>query len=460
MTTPKSVVDSRGNRWELDRRIGEGGQGSVYLAKGGRMVVKLINSSGDANARRLERQIMFVRNLDLKGIAIAQPQVTLAAPNVGYVMEMLQDMTSIHHLMNVPAGTSSTARWYTETGGLRRRLRICANAAEALAMLHLKGLCYGDVSAANIFVAIGHGSDEVRLIDSDNLRFESDPARQIVYTPGFGAPEVVDGYGSPSSLSDAFGLAVVTFKTLTMAHPLIGDATEFGDPDLEERALAGHVPWIDHPTDPSNRSSRGISPRECVLSRRLRDLAEATFGSGLRDPNVRPSAADWAETLSRAHRNCIVCKCGASFYRNAIECPWCTAQRPEFATAYVVRWDAVADGGKGAIVQGPDGKPHRIDDFVLSSGDLVQLDAGICFGTNSTGNATEMMSLVWDRARGILTIDPNGATVWLRTNEFGQIREMNGPQEISHDKLLSCQVHLGPPSTTHRVLVFGIGVKS
>ena len=63
-----------------------------------------------------------------------------------------------------------------------------------------------------------------------------------------------------NSLTDAHAFSVLAFQTLSLAHPLIGDAVNEGPPEREEEALAGRLPWIDHPTDGSNRASSGIRP--------------------------------------------------------------------------------------------------------------------------------------------------------------------------------------------------------
>lgn len=153
-------------------------------------------------------------------------------------------MEPLKQLATPPADTKSIRQWYFETGGLKRRLRVCSRAALAIAMLHSKGLCYGDVSPANIFMSKSIDSDRVYLIDADNLRFESSAINQPMYTPGYGAPEIVSGAALASTVTDAHALAVVVFATLALAHPLLGEAVENGEPELEERALGGQVPSV------------------------------------------------------------------------------------------------------------------------------------------------------------------------------------------------------------------------
>lgn len=77
------------------------------------------------------------------------------------------------------------------------------------------------------------------------------------YTPGYGASEFVCGHGAVNTLTDAHALAVLVFQTLSLVHPLLGDAVDEGEPELQKRALAGDeaFPWVDHPEDRCNPAS-------------------------------------------------------------------------------------------------------------------------------------------------------------------------------------------------------------
>ncbi len=72
------VTDETGAVHQLERQLGVGGQGVVWLVKGGRRVVKLLRR-GDPEA--LRRQFLFVRRLDLSGLHVARPLAVLKAPS-------------------------------------------------------------------------------------------------------------------------------------------------------------------------------------------------------------------------------------------------------------------------------------------------------------------------------------------------------------------------------------------
>jgi predicted Ser/Thr protein kinase len=77
MTEPRFVIDSRRNRYELGRLLGEGGQGVVYEIKGGKLAAKLLRTTDPAESNRIENQINRLKSLDLSGIDIAQPEAVL-----------------------------------------------------------------------------------------------------------------------------------------------------------------------------------------------------------------------------------------------------------------------------------------------------------------------------------------------------------------------------------------------
>ena len=162
----RQVIDETGAIHRLKRRIGRGGQGDVWLADGGRRIVKLMRHG--RRAETLRRQLIFVRRLDLKGLHVARPIAVLRRPHIGYVAEFLEDMTSIKELIEAPA--EGLLEWHIATGGLRRRLRLLAHAGEAIRGLHARGVIYADVSHNNVFVSAPIHADEAWLIDLDNLQ--------------------------------------------------------------------------------------------------------------------------------------------------------------------------------------------------------------------------------------------------------------------------------------------------
>ena len=336
----KQVIDENGAVHTLGRRIGAGGQGEVWLVEGGRRIVKLLGPRVNADAMR--RQFAFVRRLDLTGFHVAKPLAVLRPPDVGYVAEFLGDMVPIGALIQAPP--SELSRWHIDTGGLSRRLRLLAHAGEALAGLHGRGVVYADVSHHNVFVSEPVTAHEAWLIDLDNLTHDSDP-RRAIYTPGYGAPEVVAGTAGCTSLSDSWAFAVLVWQTLTLTHPFVGDLVNDGEPELEEQAFAGKLPWVGHARDDRNACSRGLPP-DLVMASRLVELARRTFEDGLIDRTKRPGVSEWVDRLHAAADQTIACSgCSGTYFVTEATCPWCDEPRPPVVPVRIARWQP----GKGLV---------------------------------------------------------------------------------------------------------------
>jgi hypothetical protein len=281
----------------------------------------------------------------------------LRPPHVGYVMELLGDMAPLKSLMEPRKGEKPSVEWYLGGGGLRRRLTVLGRTARLLSQLHGRGLAYSDPSPGNIFLSADSTEHEVWLLDCDNLRYES-AAGLGVYTPGYGAPELVNGSNGVSTLSDSYAFSVMAYQTLTLAHPFIGDQVNDGGPELEEAAFSGRLPWIDDPDDDSNRATIGV-PRDWVLSGRLTGAFGRAFGGGRVDPGQRPGTSEWADRLFAAADATIRCSgCSGTYYFTLSDCPWCSTQRSEFVTAVFHIWDPGLNGRGGILVR-PSGDTLR-----------------------------------------------------------------------------------------------------
>ena len=329
------VVDANGIRYELGRLIGKGGQGSVFAVKHCRLAVKIVNQPSARKAEMLRNRLTRVRLMPLKEISITRPLEMLREPHLGYVMDLLEDVKPLQELEKPAEGVQDTARWYLDTGGLRRRLRILAETARIFAVLHSKGIIYSDPSLQNVCFSASAVDDDVWLLDADNLCYSTSPAQEATYTPGFGAPELLQKRSGANTLTDSHAFAVVAFMTLTGTHPLIGDMVEEGPPELEEKAFYGDMPWIEHPEDTGNASSRGV-PRELVLSPLMRKLFHRTFSAGMKNPLERPGIAEWREVLFRAAQSTLKCpECGATYFVNNRSCPWCDRERPSYVVVRI-----------------------------------------------------------------------------------------------------------------------------
>jgi serine/threonine protein kinase len=373
-------VDEYQNVHIQDKVLGQGGQGVVFRTKDPDLVIKLVtDESGtpvtdEESVERYSKRFKRVRLLPLpENLNISVP-ATLLQKNAGYVMQLLSEMVPFSHFWldgksaekigDIPAWLSAMPEneakkivHYYRTGGLRRRLHALYKCASLLARLHGNGMVYGDISPNNIFISEGLDDSAVWLIDADNIRFEITAGGSVVYTPKYGAPELVQGKDGGRPSSDCHAFAVVAFYLLSLIHPFVGkkvDGTDEGDwadeendgEDVEDKAYAGLFPWVDDRNDDSNSSDSGL-PRSLLLTEKLISLFEGTFGPGRTSPSLRPTIYHWPEALAQAADMTVTCPgCSMSYYYDFIHpetedhnCPYCKTQRPQMLILESYRWN-------------------------------------------------------------------------------------------------------------------------
>lgn len=433
----KTVTDENGAILELCASLGKGGQGEVFRVKGGKRVVKLMHRKND---ERLRRQFASVKRMDLRGIHVAKPLTLLKAPTVGYVSEFLDGMIPLSALLRP---SESLAEWYIASGGVRRRLRLLAHLGEVLLALHSKGLIYGDISHHNVFISEDPRFNEVWLIDLDNLTWESDPARTI-YTPGFGAPEIVKGESGNTSLSDAWAYAVLVWQTLTLNHPFIGDMVSEGDPELEEAAMRAEVPWVEDSADSSNLASTGI-PSEMVVGGKLRELARQAFEDGATDRLKRPGIAKWVDALHATADQTVLCEhCGGTFLANSQECSWCDEPRPQTSRVIIQRWNPEK---KTVALKG-----EKFGVFAVTPAEPVTLTERTTRLVSGVAGRTPHVS-IQRVARGYKIVPETDSQVWVMDPETGGIYEVKRRGQTVGDS--GWIVFFEPVECDQRVAVLG-----
>jgi DNA-binding helix-hairpin-helix protein with protein kinase domain len=320
----------------VEKRIGEGGQGVVHVARlnGAPFAVKWFRPSpgGDEMRKSITALIQrgrpphpaFVWPIDLV--------VSEQLPGFGYVMPLLERrFISLAQLLNQDMQPS-----------FRVITAIGRELVDAFAALHSAGLCYRDISFGNL--RVDPAACDAAIIDVDNVGVDGENAL-VKGTGPFMAPEILRDEALPSTVTDLHSLAVLLFYLLMHGHPLLGvraDASYTWERDRSETDLLvrnfGLEPlFVFDPDDASNRPVPGdrmmtwwaIYPEQC-----RRAFIQA-FTSGLRDPslNGRVTEGTWRRVLLALHDCVFSCQaCGAALFydpeQHGQRCWNCSASLP------------------------------------------------------------------------------------------------------------------------------------
>lgn len=443
---PEQVVDDLGGVHRLEEKpLGQGGQGVVFRTRTNpHLVVKLL----PRKMTWLRQRLADVHTLPVaEDVQIARPLALLKDRN-GYTMSLMQDMVPIKELIHTPQD-GALAAFYVATGSLYKRLRVLANAARTLARLHAMPVVYGDVSHNNVFISEDADEHQVWLIDADNLTFARTDGTSV-YTPGFGAPEVVAGRPA-STLSDAYAFAVLAHQVLAQHHPFLGPMAEGGweddGEDAEQQAFAGALPWVHDADDDRNRVEHGIPP-ELVFSPRIRALFQETFGVGRKRPTARAGMLAWAEVLQTAADRVVRCQeCGSSYYLERT-CPWCDAAHPPFMRVAAYRW--IPDEADAEIKVPM--RPVWRKDFNLRFGTPEAIGSYIVRPTLFSQKEVPALAVELERDGIRLTPLDEGTYIWRHSD---RIKDLVGPIHVpiptADDPWF---VHCGELDQSHRYLTF------
>ncbi|MEU1878708.1 serine/threonine-protein kinase [Streptosporangium sp. NPDC020072] len=210
-TTPLSQDDPRSlGAFRLTGRLGEGGQGVVYLGQtpGGEQVAVKLLFGADAETRaRLARELSA-----LESVAPFCTARVLAASVDGprpYVVSEFVDGPSLQQRIR-------------ERGPLRggELERLVVGTATALAAIHAAGVVHRDFKPANVLL----GPDGPRVVDFGIARADGAATMTsgIVGTPAYMAPEQIGG--SPASpASDVFAWAATMLCAASGRSPFGAD---------------------------------------------------------------------------------------------------------------------------------------------------------------------------------------------------------------------------------------------
>ncbi len=275
----RTGMPQRLGRYVIERRIGRGAMGAVYLARDPRInrqvAVKALPIEKEFEDEELkEARLRFYREAESAG--------RLTHPNIITVYDAGEDKGLAFIAMEYVPGIP--LRDFTEKTKLlapKRALELCATTAEALDYAHNQGVIHRDIKPANLIYNPRQGTLKIsdfgvaRLTDNNKTK-----TGIVLGTPMYMSPEQLNAE-QITGLSDLFSLGVtlyellvgeVPFKATNIATLMTKITTEDAAPIADRRA--GIPPGADAvlakamSKNPENRFSCGaemaIALRNCA----------------------------------------------------------------------------------------------------------------------------------------------------------------------------------------------------
>lgn len=214
-------------RFRIERLLGRGSMGSVWLARHLALDVDVAVKFIDAAFRnQQDHRSRFVVE--------AQSAARINSPHVVNVLDFGEDGEHLYIAMEYLAG-EDLGSWLERTPRLSVEVtaRILAHACRGLSKAHALGIAHRDIKPENLFLC-GDADDEgfvVKILDFGvaKLAHKSDSpggtrAGQLIGSPAFMSPEQARGLPQVDGRSDLFSLAVVAYHCLTGTTPFAGES--------------------------------------------------------------------------------------------------------------------------------------------------------------------------------------------------------------------------------------------
>jgi serine/threonine protein kinase len=268
--------------YRIDRRIGEGGMGTVYEATNTviqkKVALKILQTAGAGAVERFLREARAACQIGHPNIVDVVSFGRMSDGRAYIVMELLVGENLEQRLSRGPLP-------------LGEALDVLEPICRALQAAHEKGIVHRDLKPANVFLAQSAGTTRLKLLDfgvakladRGDERVEQTREGAIIGTPRYMSPEQARG-STVDARADVYSLGVMAFEMFTGEPPFsTGAAMEI---------IAQHLDQA--PPSPSSRAPNLLPAIDRLL---LAMLAKK--------PDARPSLAEVMNVFAAARAPAI-----------------------------------------------------------------------------------------------------------------------------------------------------------
>ncbi len=211
---------SRFGRYQVERHIGRGGMGDVFLVRdtiiNRQAALKTIRPDTDLDPKQIiEMRQRFYRE--------AQTAGKLTHPHIVTVFDVGEDLGMSYIVMEFVEGQTLTQWMKKQRLSIPQIKHVIYHAGLGLAYAHENGVYHRDVKPDNIMLS---KTGAVKVMDFGIARVvESSLTKtgSVMGTPAYMSPEQVNGH-KVDGRSDTFSLGVILYELLTGRKPFKGDS--------------------------------------------------------------------------------------------------------------------------------------------------------------------------------------------------------------------------------------------
>ena len=228
---PDLLLGANVGNYQVQRKLGEGGMGAVYLAVhpkiGKRVALKVLHpefSSNEDVISRFFNEAKAVNDIQHPNIVDIIDYGTMQAPGLGHQV--------VYFIMEFLGGDSLAQIIHDQAPLAPERAQAVAlQIADALSASHRHGIVHRDLKPDNVMIAPRRdGRDFVKVLDFGIAKLTGDTQGSrrtrtgiVMGTPAYMSPEQCEGRGLIDHRTDIYALGILLYEMLTGQVPFKGE---------------------------------------------------------------------------------------------------------------------------------------------------------------------------------------------------------------------------------------------